>query len=706
MSMHVSPGVYTKIIDLSEFLQDLPGTNGFVSVLSKKGPDNQLVYIGNGRDLKHKFGDPNISDFGQQYSQGLYVARNHLISATSLYIIRALPWDATYSNIFLALQLVTPPIPSSSTAGDAAPLKPEMVTVSFPSMNSVRELDSRLIEPNISDWVNEADTGGVGYSDGFLAYFRPIGRGDYYDNLGIRILKNVNPYKPGIYSLEIYETQMDGSDVIIETFEVSFDPKLLDSSGESTYIEDVVNKFSIQMRCKVNANALNVLDTVEAEFHKNENSDTYPNNPYLTADVINNYSSNVQNYIDAGGMDLGYKEWMKQELKVQLADAQTALQDALDLLTAARQMPQTTVTEINDRNDAIISATTQVAQARTDLNSLKIQYEDLINFDILTTKDPNTRTATLEAIHLGNGSDGTLFDLDPRSGKKILNEIVATQVLSMAYMGLVENPNTSEVEDKVLDTDDLFLDLVYDAGYPENVKISISFLVDESRRDCMMICDNGDNVNYEQARTAADSPLFNSRYIARYEGYSKVYDVFTGRDLWVSPVYHMAKIITLTDREYELWYAPAGFNRATIDDIKELRWSPKLGERDQLYMVQLNPIVKFNVGYTVWGQLTTQKRPTALQDVNVMRLVLYIKRMLEQFLKFFIFEFNDAETWNSISQGIAPFLESIKRKRGLKNYSIEVGANDYEFKRKICHVNVILEPMKIIERIELNLFIK
>jgi hypothetical protein len=222
----------------------------------------------------------------------------------------------------------------------------------------------------------------------------------------------------------------------------------------------------------------------------------------------------------------------------------------------------------------------------------------------------------------------------------------------------------------------------------------------------MMITDNGDNANYAQAKQANEDNNMISRYVANYEGYSYVYDVWTGKDIAVSPVYHMSKIIPLVDKAYELWYAPAGFNRAMIAGIKSIRWSPKLGERDQLYLMQINPIVKFNIGYTVWGQLTSQPRPSALQDINVMRLVLYIKRALEQYLKFFIFEFNDAVTHEQIASGINPFLESIRKKRGLKSFSVEVGATEYEFKQKICHVNIILQPMKVIERIELNLFIK
>jgi phage tail sheath protein FI len=125
-----------------------------------------------------------------------------------------------------------------------------------------------------------------------------------------------------------------------------------------------------------------------------------------------------------------------------------------------------------------------------------------------------------------------------------------------------------------------------------------------------------------------------------------------------------------------------------------------------MYLKQLNPIVKFSAGYVVWGQLTSQARPSALQDLNIVRLVLYCKRALEQFCRFFIFEQNDPITWGQVSSNITAFLEAIKNRRGLDSYSVEVGASDYERKTKKFHVNVRLQPTRVVEQIELNFFIE
>jgi hypothetical protein len=400
------------------------------------------------------------------------------------------------------------------------------------------------------------------------------------------------------------------------------------------------------------------------------------------------------------------------------------LTNALADLSTARLLPTATMNQIQTRNEAIRAAIADVTSSRVYLSTAKKNLENAYMLDMLVLGDSNDTTAAWDPVRLRGGSEGSLSYLDRDTGKRLVDSNTATMILAQAYSGLLTKPdinlrddvkNKTQYVDEVLDLDWIYFSLVYEAGYPPDVKDAARELCDSLRRDCMLISDITDLVDLEDTiayvggnpgdESGSDIHVWTTKYAARYSSYSRVYDKFTGRDMWVTPVYHMAQIIPMNDMLYEVWYAPAGLNRATIDEIKELRWNPKLGERDALYLQQVNPIVRSSAGYAVMGQLTTQKRPTALQDVNCMRLVLYIKRALEQYLKYFIFEFNDEVTWTAIKEGIIPFLERIKARRGLKAYSVDVGADEYEFKQKICHVNVHLTPMKVIEKIELNLFI-
>jgi len=96
---NVSPGVFTKIIDLSTFVQAVPSTIGFLCGLTKKGRDNELIFVGSRAEFISEFGEPNITDFGKNFGQGPYIGYNYLGESGALYWIRCLPDDAAYSHL-------------------------------------------------------------------------------------------------------------------------------------------------------------------------------------------------------------------------------------------------------------------------------------------------------------------------------------------------------------------------------------------------------------------------------------------------------------------------------------------------------------------------------------------------------------------------------------------------------------------------------
>ena len=85
---NVSPGVFTKIIDLSAFVQAVPSTIGFLSGFTRKGRDNELLFIGSRAEYISEFGEPNITDFGKSYGQGPYIGYNYLGESGALFWIR------------------------------------------------------------------------------------------------------------------------------------------------------------------------------------------------------------------------------------------------------------------------------------------------------------------------------------------------------------------------------------------------------------------------------------------------------------------------------------------------------------------------------------------------------------------------------------------------------------------------------------------
>ena len=662
---NISPGVYTKIIDLSSYVQAVPSTIGFICALTEKGRDNELQFVGSRSELISEWGEPNINTYGATYGQGLYEAYNYLGESGSLYFLRCLPDDAAYSHLRINASIGS----CDSTAS---------ITIDYS--------DSAI---NDSDDITTALTAAGTTKRLCLIY--PIGRGQYYNGLGIRFTEHLNPLVNGVYVLDVYERQTDGSDVIIESFDVSFDPTARDDGGASIYIEDILETYSSVLRASVGTDSGNGYDLVVKVYDKDIGtvgvdltvaSATLTDNKQDFGDW--DKSSGCADYVIVAKDGKGNEIWGWMGAASGSDYDTIAVYDNRDLDGTSVDTVQQWICDDGDVTDFDNNSniTYQVKKTHTSVASV--------------TLSPTPKP-------LKKGSDGGLLN---DAGD--LDNDVATNVLSSGYNGPFYNPKISEDDYSVFDTDNVYFTLVFDAGYPTNVKSQIVTLC-ETRKDCIAICDNNDNASADvsiTSRTDSDGQTYNTYLAALYEPFNKVYDTFTGKDVWFSPIYHMSYLLPRNDAVSELWYAAAGFNRASISTIKELRFNPRSGQRDQMYLRQINPIVKFTAGYVVWSQLTTQAKASALQDLNIARLVLYCKRALSQYAQHFIFEQNDQVTWGQVANDVSEFLESVKKKRGLYTYNVDVGATQYEKKTKTFHVNIELEPVRTAEKIELNFFIE
>ena len=649
MAANVSPGVFSKIIDLSQFVQAVPSTIGFIAALTEKGEDNVLKFVGSRADLIAEYGEPDISVYGKSYGQGPYCAYNYLGESGSLYFMRALPDNATFSNMRVDATIA----PGDSTAG--------MRVTFVEGMNSTDELETNL------------QLDGTAYP---ICFLYPIGRGQWYNKIGVRLTQVSNPTLWDQYVIDIYERQSDGQDAIIESFEVSFEQFARDTAGQSIWIVDILNTYSSILRAEMWIDK--DTDRLSAGYDANIK--------FYDKDI----DTNVQVTLTSGSADL-------TDIKQDFGDWEgTGSGDYTIIAKDARGIEIWGWCGLADGvDDEVINVYSEVSLSTQAWNGNTTDFDAAsdIEYRIKKSYGSVAQAFTLaDPVPLRKGSDGDLLEADGT-----LDYAEAETLLVQAYSGIID--------DTVLDSENTYFSMVFDCGYTDDVKSAISTLC-QTRRDCVGILDNGDNSTVNLAlATRNNTNVFNNYFVALYECYSKVFDAFTGQDVWFSPVYHMSYILPRNDTVAELWFAAAGFNRASIDTIKELRYNPRLGQRDQMYLKQLNPIVKFNPGYVVWGQLTSQAKASALQDLNIVRLVLYIKRAFEDFCRFFIFEQNDAITWSLVASNLVDFLEVIRKKRGLTNFSVDVGATEYEQRTKKFHVNVILEPTRTVEQIELNFFI-
>lgn len=659
MAAPISPGVYTTITDLSTYVGAVPSTIGFICSLTEKGEDNVLKFFASRADYIAECGQPNIRTYGKNYGQGPYCAYNFLGESGSLFHIRCLPEDASFANIRI-----------DAVRGVAdATADIQVSYIDSTSANTMNELRTALAQ--------SGDTYPIG-----VLY--PTGRGAYYNAIAVRLIAHENPMLESVYTLDIYEKQSDGSEVVVESFEVSFDPTATDSSGDSIWIQYILNNYSTLLNFEMTT----------------DGDDSYTEGYDLAVRIYDKDIGDVSIVETAGSATL-------TDVKQDFSDWDTAsatYEYIVQIKDQRGNMLEGWLGPIDpgaNNNDTIQVYDGRLAGAGQNWIGSISDFDDSGEITYVIKKSVSSLATPFSSsipVPLKKGSDGSLL-----TAAGDLNTTEAENLLVEGYSGqLVSKEDGSSLVEDMLDTENVYMSAVFDCGYTTNVKTAISTLV-QTRRDCVAIMDNGDNTSSNAALTKRnDYHTMNNYFCALYEPYNKVYDSFTSQDVFFSPVYHMSYLLPRNDNVSEIWYAIAGFNRAAIDTIKDLRYNARLSQRDQMYLKQLNPIVKFNPGYTVWGQLTTQAKVSAMQDLNIVRLVLYCKRALEQYCRFFIFEQNDAITWSQVSGDIVQFLDDIRTKRGLYSYQVEVGATEYEKKTKTFHVNVTLEPTRVVEKIALN----
>ena len=218
---------------------------------------------------------------------------------------------------------------------------------------------------------------------------------------------------------------------------------------------------------------------------------------------------------------------------------------------------------------------------------------------------------------------------------------------------------------------------------------------------------NGKSSSTAGSRTAA----INSSYAAIYWPHVKVFSTFDGKDRYFDPAIFGARQMAFTDGVADSWFAPAGFRRGRLTKPSETEIKLNQGDRDSLYSGGnvVNPIVNFpQQGITIFGQRTTQRNPTALDRINVRRLMIYIRKVILLATQRFVFEPNDEFTWSQIEGVLNPFLDDIRRRRGITEFRVvcdETVNTPIRVDRNELWTKVLVKPTKTAEILvfEINL---
>ena len=199
---------------------------------------------------------------------------------------------------------------------------------------------------------------------------------------------------------------------------------------------------------------------------------------------------------------------------------------------------------------------------------------------------------------------------------------------------------------------------------------------------------------------------FDTNYAAMYYPWVRILDTSTGKLVWVPPSVVMAGVIAFTDKVSHEWFAPAGLLRGGLSDVIEAETRLTHDERDELYEGRVNPIATFpGQGVVVWGQKTLQGKPSALDRVNVRRLLIKLKKFIASSTKFLVFEQNTAATRNRFLNIVNPFLEQVQQNSGLSAFKVVMDDTNNTpdiVDRNILFGQIFIQPTRTAEFIILD----
>jgi len=228
----------------------------------------------------------------------------------------------------------------------------------------------------------------------------------------------------------------------------------------------------------------------------------------------------------------------------------------------------------------------------------------------------------------------------------------------------------------------------------------------EGRGDAIAITDAMiyTNGSVNGAVTAADGQT--SNYAATYFPWVSLFSSNLGKAVWAPPSTVIGGVLAFNDQVGAEWFAPAGLNRGGIPSVLRAQLRLSQTDRDTLYTGNVNPLATFpGSGVCVWGQKTLQQKPTALDRINVRRLLIALKGYIGGVARTLVFEQNTTVTRNRFLSQVNPYLSSVVQRQGLYAYKVvmdETNNTPDVVDRNQLVGQIYIQPTKTAEYVILN----
>jgi hypothetical protein len=230
-------------------------------------------------------------------------------------------------------------------------------------------------------------------------------------------------------------------------------------------------------------------------------------------------------------------------------------------------------------------------------------------------------------------------------------------------------------------------------------------MIETDRADSIYIIGAPNETDATNVIDDLDGIGVDSNYSATYWPWIQIRDTDNATQLYIPPTGEVVKNIALTDNVSYPWFAVAGYSRGLVNAIKAQK-KLTLDERDELYKARINPIATFSdTGTIIWGNKTLQVRESALDRINVRRLLLRARKLISAVAVRLLFEQNDDQVRQEFLRLVNPILESIKKERGLYDFRVSVSNDPEDIDANTLRGKIYIKPTRSLEFIDLEFVI-
>jgi len=692
-----SPAVVFLERDNSSYPANIDSSIVGIVGYATKGPLDTPTLITSQENLVNTFGKPNESIPGQ----GLEAALEILETTNQIRYVRVAPDNATTASSLVTIGSCPAVLVSAGSMGDdGAGIGTAGANINFFFRISVKDSDGVEVQEDTLYNVLSSLNVPTGYGQA-SALSRIIGNGS-------------NPSdKVGVF---YDQTSTDSL--------VGYNNGLIVGSFAGANARLSVSAYSGTLTSLVGAPILKALHSSGSVTSTGYVSSITANGYTVTSVAANSLFYKSQALYKGSGYNLG-------------TDTNTGQTSGLSIELDAYAGPYSNVT-VN--SDGITAETFKVSliddqffiekainTGDTNLKSTLIKGEIGIANQTSATPTANANFWSIACLGAPGGKV-TLTNGEVSASPRFLKFVDGTYSMTNGSNGTVDETATSSFAEVIgtasaktgmyaLDDDNLNISIALVPGiYDQDVQNNLITLAETSQNFIAVVAPpiglnnvqeatNWMNGKGDLGRTAA----INSSWAAVYWPHVQVYNVFDQKDMWYDAAIYAVRQMTFTDNVAESWFAPAGFRRGRLTKPTATEIALNQGDRDSLYVTNLNPIVNFVPdGITIFGQKTAQRAATALDRVNVRRLMIYLRKVLLQAGRIDLFEPNDQFTWDQVKAKAQAVLSDIQNRRGITDFRVicdETTNTPLRVDRNELWCKILLKPTKTAEWIvfEVNL---